>query len=215
MTSLVRAVLFDYGLVLSGPPSAAAWSRMKLEVHAEEQPFSEAYWRWRHAYDRGDLTGDGYWDRVAADLGRSLNAAQRNTLKQADTDLWTEPNEPMIAWAAELKRAGILTGILSNIGDAMEEGVRSRCEWLGGFDHHTFSHRLRLAKPDLEIYRHAAKGLGVAPAEILFVDDRADNVRAAQAAGMQAIQYIDHELFRAALQAQGLADLLAFPTERA
>ena len=96
------------------------------------------------------------------------------------------------------------TGILSNLGDAMEAGVRVRCPWLRGFDHLTFSHQLRTAKPDLAIYRHAAEGLGVEPSRVLFIDDRADNIEAARQAGMQAVQYINHPAFEQAMVEAGL-----------
>jgi FMN phosphatase YigB (HAD superfamily) len=89
----------------------------------------------------------------------------------------------MIDWAAALQRAGIQTGVLSNVGDAMEAGIVARFPWLAKFNHRTFSHRLGMAKPDAAIYRHAAEGLGVAADEILFVDDLEENVAAARAAG--------------------------------
>jgi putative hydrolase of the HAD superfamily len=205
----VHAVLFDYGLVLSGPPDPAAKQRMKTLLAAQDDPFRTAYWRSRHAYDLGDLNSDAYWHTVATDLGRTLTPEQLTSLKSADVDLWTQPNVAMIDWAAELQRAGILTGILSNIGDAMEQGVMARFPWMAAFNHHTFSHRLRIAKPDLEIYHHAAKGLGVPPTQILFIDDRAENIAAAETVGMHAIQYTDHPSFIAAMQQQGLEHLLS------
>ncbi len=204
----VEAVLFDYGLVLTGPPHPAAWERMKAVLGASEADFHGAYWRQRHDYDRGVLNGEGYWRAVAMEVGQAPGEATIQELFAADTELWTQPNQPMIDWAAALQAAGVRTGILSNLGDAMEEGVRVRCPWLSGFDHLTFSHRLQTAKPDLAIYRHAAEGLRVAPAAVLFIDDREDNIAAARQAGMQAIQYTDHAAFLQAMHAAGLGSLL-------
>jgi putative hydrolase of the HAD superfamily len=113
----------------------------------------------------------------------------------------------MINWAAALQRAGVRTGILSNIGDAMEEGVRLRCPWIANFDHHTFSHRLRMIKPQAEIYRHAVEGLQVPADEVLFVDDREENVEAARAVGLHAIQYVDHASFVTAMREGGFMGL--------
>jgi putative hydrolase of the HAD superfamily len=205
----VTAVLFDYGLVLSGPPDPAAWERMKSLVHADEAGFHAAYWRHRNDYDRGALTAEAYWRNVAEDVRKTFDGALLEQLVEADTALWTQPNQPMIDWAAALQRAGVKTGILSNIGDAMETGVLSRCAWLSEFAHHTFSHRLGIAKPEAEIYRHAAEGLGVAPADILFIDDREENIAAARAAGMQAVQYTDHATFLRAMHDEGFGDLLS------
>ena len=205
----VQAVLFDYGLVLTGPPHAPAWEEMKAVLAvANEEAFHAAYWLPRHDYDRGTLNGAAYWRKVAESLDRKLDDAQLQALYQADTELWTRPNEPMVAWAGALQAAGIRTGILSNLGDEMEVGVRVRCAWLDGFHHLTFSHRLHTAKPDPAIYQHAAAGLAVAPANVLFIDDREDNVEAARTFGMQTIRYTDYSAFVATMEAAGLGELL-------
>jgi putative hydrolase of the HAD superfamily len=196
MPSLVQAVLFDFGLVLSGPPDPSAWARIRSITGLDEPALQAAYWAPRHAYDRGTHTGPEFWQEVARlGSGGKLTEAQIGTLIEADTDLWTQPNQPMIDWAARLQAAGIPTGILSNIGDAMETGVRARMPWLEAFAHHTFSHNLKLAKPELEISRHAAEGLRTAPEHILFIDDKPENIAAARAFGMQALQYTDHARF--------------------
>jgi putative hydrolase of the HAD superfamily len=208
----IRAVLFDYGLVLSGPPDPAAERRLKELLHAGSVDFDEAYWKHRDDYDRGILTGPAYWSKVARDLHQPLrdgllDEATLAALIDADTALWTQPNQPMIDWAASLQHNGIRTGILSNIGDAMETGIRARFEWIDTFDHHTFSHRLGIAKPDPAIYSYAAEGLGVPAGEILFIDDREPNIEAARAAGMIAIRYASHKAFLEELGAAGLNGL--------
>jgi len=204
----IQAVLFDYGLVLTGPPDPLAWFHMKAIFSASEKRFHDAYWAHRHDYDRGALNAGTYWHAVAQDLGDPLDADQLAQLIAFDTDLWTVPNPDMIAWAAALQAANIKTGILSNLGDAMETGILARCPWLTAFTHHTFSHRLNLAKPDPAIYLHAATGLQLEPAKILFLDDREENIAAARKVGMAAIQYSTHEAFFHAMQAAGLASLL-------
>lgn len=205
---VIHAVLFDYGLVLSGPPDPLAWERMKDLLHTVEADFHAAYWRHREAYDRGTKTSSAYWAAVASDLNRSLDPSTLAGLSESDVALWTQPNVDMIAWAASLQKAGYKTGILSNIGDAMEAGILAKFDWLQGFHHHTFSHRLRLAKPDLAIYRHAAEGLDETPSHILFIDDREENINAAREAGMIAVQYQGHAAFTAAMRAAGLESLL-------
>ncbi len=76
------------------------------------------------------------------------------------------------------------------------------------FSHHTFSHRLGIAKPDAAIYRHAVEGLGVPAGEILFVDDREENIVAARKAGMVAVQYLGHAGFVEEMQRLGMSWLL-------
>jgi putative hydrolase of the HAD superfamily len=204
----VKAVLFDYGMVLSGQPDPAAWARMRSITGLREEDLHREYWAHRHAYDRGDLNGQTYWHTAAAGAGIALTPDQHAALIDADNDLWGQPNPPMIAWVQGLQRAGIPTGILSNIGDAMETGLRARCPWVEDFDHHTWSHTLNLAKPEAAIYHHAAQGLATPPENILFIDDRADNIAAALAVGMQAIQYSTHDAFEQEMHRRGLTSLL-------
>jgi putative hydrolase of the HAD superfamily len=206
--SPIQAVLFDYGMVLSGPPDPAAWARMRSISGLDEQLLHRGYWAHRHPYDRGDLTGQAYWHNVGQDAGVLLSHIQVESLIAADIDLWSQLNLPMIEWAQSLQRAGIPTGILSNMGDAMEVGLLARYDWIQDFDHHTWSHALNLAKPEPAIYRHAAESLHTPPANILFIDDRLDNIQTALTVGMQALQYLDHPSFLREMERQGLATLL-------
>jgi putative hydrolase of the HAD superfamily len=204
----ISAVLFDYGMVLSNVPEDRAWRELERVLDAEQEAFQAAYWKYRDAYDRGALSAQTYWESVAHDLEKSLDADHLHALIDVDTIVWTQPNLEMMEWAARLNRAGIKTGILSNIGDAMEAGVLGRFPALAEFTHHTFSHRLGIAKPDAAIYRHAVEGLGVAAGEILFVDDKEENIRAAREVGMVAVQYTGHGGFVEEMERMGLDWLL-------
>jgi putative hydrolase of the HAD superfamily len=204
----VKAVLFDYGMVLSTGPDPAAWARIRALTDIGEDLLQRVYWAHRHAYDRGELSGVAYWNKAAAGAGIVLSPDRVTEIIAADTDLWSGINTPMLEWAQSLQRAGIRTGILSNIGDAMAAGLRARHEWLEAFDHHTWSHALNLAKPEPAIYLHAAEGLRTPPANILFIDDRAENIAAALAVQMQAIEYTTHDAFEREMRTRGLEALL-------
>jgi len=207
----IKAVLFDYGMVLSGPPDPAAWSRMRSIARLSEESFHTAYWVFRHDYDRDTLNAHTYWPKVAAHAGSSFTQEQIDALIAADIDLWTDINPLMLSWAQSLQRAGIRTGILSNIGDAMTAGLLAKFEWLRDFDHCTWSFALKLAKPEEAIYRAAAGSLKTPAANILFIDDKPENIEAARAIGMQAIQYhySDHAAFEQEIQTRGLRYLLS------
>ena len=172
-----------------------------------EAEFGPAYWAPRHDYDRGFHTGFEYWRAAGRHAGLELSEQQIADLIEADNALWTQVNQPMIDWALRLQAGGTPTGVLSNLGDAMTEGVLARQAWLSGFDHLVWSHSLKLAKPDPEIYRVAAQGFGYAPANILFIDDRENNVAAGVSAGMQVILYSTQSSFELEMQRRGLGEL--------
>jgi putative hydrolase of the HAD superfamily len=203
----IAAILFDYGVVLSGPPEPAAWARMQQIAGLDTETFARAYWAPRHDYDRGHHTGREYWLAAGRTAGIELTVEAIESLIAADTDLWTQVNEPMVAWAARLQAAGTPTGILSNLGDEMTEGVLSRQPWIAAFDYALWSHAVRMAKPEAAIYRLAADGLRMPPQAILFIDDRSDNIAGALAAGMQTVLYVDQASFEQELEHRGLRDL--------
>ena len=67
-----------------------------------------------------------------------------------------------------------------------------------------FSYALRSVKPEPECYRAVLAMLGASPADVVFLDDRADNVAGAQALGMRGVQFTDPGQARAALAAYGV-----------
>lgn len=204
----VQAVLFDFGQVLSLPADPAVWQQMLTISGLNETDLHREYWAHRHAYDRGTFTGEGYWHKVAAGSEAVFTPEQVAALIAADVNLWSRLNLPMVEWAQRLQRAGIRTGILSNIGDAMAEGLIAKFDWVSAFDHCIWSYSLKLAKPEAAIYHCAAQGLATDPANILFIDDKQENIEAAHSIGMQAIQYLDHPAFEAELRQRNLDSLL-------
>jgi len=204
----LKAVLFDYGKVLTRPERVESWNGMRDLLGLSEENFREMYWKYRDHYDRGTLSGTEYWSNIARDVAFLLQSNTLDELKRLDVEMWTELNPPMLEWARRLKSAGVRTGILSNIGDAMEEGVRAKFAWVEEFTHATWSHALKMRKPEPEIYAAAAKGLGVEPGEILFIDDREDNIAGARAAGMRGVVYAVHLEFEREMHKMGLGPLL-------
>jgi putative hydrolase of the HAD superfamily len=128
-----------------------------------------------------------------------------------DARMWTTENPAMLAWQVQLKQHGLLTAILSNMGDNVLENMLREFAWLSRFDALVWSYQLRMAKPDPAIYCHVLERLGVQPEETLFLDDRLENVEAARALGIEAIEFSTVEQLRADLIASGLEGELPLP----
>jgi 2-haloacid dehalogenase len=62
----------------------------------------------------------------------------------------------------------------------------------------------KLMKPDAAIYRLALRRFGLAAGEGLFVDDRSENVQAAETNGFAGHHFVDAPTLRAELTARGL-----------
>lgn len=185
----LRAVIFDFGLVLSSPPVPAAWAQMLEIAGLSPEIFDAHYWKYRLDYDRGTLNGRTYWQSIARDAGLSLTPVQVSTLIEQDILLWATVDPIMLDWATRVKAAGFKTAILSNMGRELLAHMRENFEWLRGFHHLTWSCELNTVKPEPKIYRHTLKNLNVQPTEALFLDDKPENVEGARAIGMRALLF--------------------------
>ncbi len=208
-SSQITAVIFDYGEVLCFPPTAAQIAQMADVFALETALFRRLYEKNRRAYDRGDLTAEGYWLAFAADAGVQLDPKRIGTLRAWDTEMWSKANPAMVEWVAALRAAGIKTGLLSNMQADMVAKVRHDFSWIAKFDCAVFSNEVGLAKPEAKIYQRCLQGLGAAPEETLFIDDRLTNVRAAQELGIRAIRMQSVVQLRAELVSLGFALLPA------
>ena len=208
----LRAVVFDYGMVLTGPPDPEAHTAMLRITGLPLDQFESYYWADRHDYDLGVLTGITFWQKFIADAGLSLGPDAAEELDQWDSRMWTAQNPIMLVWQQQLKKRGLFTAILSNMGDSVLANIEREFAWIHDFDVLVWSYQLRMAKPDPKIYRYALKELGTLPEETLFLDDKLVNIDAARSLGIQAVQFSTVDQLRADLIASGLASELPLPS---
>lgn len=207
----LRAVVFDYGMVLTGLPDQAAHDAMVRITGLPEEQFEKLYWADRHAYDEGKLSGITFWQKLLRDGGLELGDSAVAELNHWDARMWTSEDPAMVAWQGRLKERGLLTGILSNMGDSVLESIKREFDWLERFDVQVWSYQLHLAKPDPEIYLYTLQKLGTRADETLFIDDKRENVEAALELGMKSIQYSTIERLRGDLIGAGLEAELPLP----
>ena len=207
----LRAVVFDYGMVLTGLPDSAAHAALLRITGLPLERFESLYWADRHAYDEGKLTGLAFWQKLLDEAGLKLPPSTIEELNLWDARMWTTQNPAMLAWQEQLKQCGLLTAILSNMGDNVLANIEREYAWIHRFDVLVWSFQLHLAKPDPAIYRHMLNELGVEPAEMLFLDDKIENIEAARALGIQAIQFSTLEHLRSDLITHGFDAELPLP----
>ena len=198
--SVPKAVIFDYGNVLSLEQSKSAAEEMARLCHMDLQDFEKHYWDLRLDYDRGDFDGVGYWQKVGERGGATLSPAEIQKLIDIDNRSWSHPNEEILRWARALKANGTKLAILSNMPIDFRRFLSTGCPWLPAFDQHTYSCELHIVKPDAGIYEFCLQGLGVEPGQAVFIDDRAVNIEAAQRLGIEGIHFTSTETVVAQLK---------------
>jgi putative hydrolase of the HAD superfamily len=204
----LRAVIFDYGMVLSGPPEPGARARL-LEISGlSPEVFDEHYWRYRLDYDRGTLTGHTYWRTIARDTGVSFSPEEIEALIEQDVLLWATVDPIMLDWVVRIRDSGMKIAILSNMGEDLLAYMRENFGWLDRFHHLTWSCELNLIKPMAGIYEHTLEKLGMRADAALFIDDRLENVEGARAVGIRSLLFRDARHLEEDLQREGLASEL-------
>jgi putative hydrolase of the HAD superfamily len=195
-------------MVLTGPQDPEAHATLMRITGLSLARFESLYWRDRHAYDEGKLSGLAFWQKFLHDADLSLDQSKVEELSRWDARMWTTQNPAMLAWHEHLKQQGLLTAILSNMGDNVLENIEHEFAWIHQVDVLVWSFQLRMAKPDPAIYRYTLNKLGTQPEETLFIDDKLVNIEAAQALGMKGIEFSTVEKLRADLIANQLDSLL-------
>jgi putative hydrolase of the HAD superfamily len=207
----LRAVIFDYGMVLTGQPSAEAHDALVRITGLPHDQFESIYWADRRAYDEGKLTGLQFWQNLVRDAKLNLDAATIDELNSWDARMWTTKNPVMLDWQQQLRDRGIRTAILSNMGDTVLASIEREFDWLPRFDVLIWSFQHKMVKPDQAIYNLALERLGTRPEEALFIDDRMPNIEAARALGMMTVHFSTVADLREQLIQQGLDKQLPLP----
>lgn len=106
---------------------------------------------------------------------------------------------PMIALHAELRKHGLPTYIFSNTNDLAIEHVRRNFPFFSQFNGYILSYEVRAMKPNPPIYEALENLTGKRADEILYIDDRPENVAGGLARGWRSILHETPEKTRAAL----------------
>jgi HAD superfamily hydrolase (TIGR01509 family) len=114
------------------------------------------------------------------------------------------PIEPMIQLHAELRERGLPTFVFSNTNELVVGYVRRTYPFFAHFDGHILSYEHHAMKPDARLYEALERVSGRRGAEILYLDDRPENVAAGVARGWQAFLHENPERSRAAVERLGL-----------
>jgi FMN phosphatase YigB (HAD superfamily) len=105
----------------------------------------------------------------------------------------------MIQLQAELRRRGHKTFIFSNTNDLAVEHIRLNFPFFQNFDGYIFSYEVGAMKPQSKIYEAMEAMAGKRGADLIYIDDRAENIAAGKARGWHAILHETPEETREAV----------------
>ncbi len=186
----IQAVIFDIGGVLLHNADCSRHRKWERRFSVQEGKLNEV------VYQTGldDLATIGkvpepeLWRQVGIAL-----ALQDEELLEFIDDFWSggELNRELAEFLHSL-RPRYKTALLSNAWSGARELVTRMFRIDEFADAMFFSAEEGVAKPDSAFYHVAINWLGVPPHEIIFVDDRPENIDAANSIGMHGILYQDN-----------------------
>jgi putative hydrolase of the HAD superfamily len=190
-----RAFVFDFGrVVFRWRPDALLQATLPLRAvdaettrHWVEQVFQAYDGDWGD-FDRGVVEPPELVRRIAARTG--LSEAEVHAIVAACPQE-LEPLAATVDWMRRLHARGRPLHYLSNMPEPMAAHFERTHEFMALFESGVFSARVKLVKPDPQIFAHAARAFGRAPSSLLFLDDHLPNIVAARAAGWRAIHFFD------------------------
>lgn len=140
-----------------------------------------------------------YWERFHALSGIEVKGDPWR-------DLFTPIRRPvMYALVDRLKRSGMRVVAGTNTID-VHYAIHSDGGDYDVFDKVYASNLMHVSKPDPGFWRHILSAEGVEPHQALFVDDLPENVAAAAAVGLHAVQFVTaDQVIREVEEALGLA----------
>jgi len=114
------------------------------------------------------------------------------------------PIEPMVELHARLRKKGFPTYIFSNTNDLAIRNIRRNFPFFGNFEGYIFSYQHKAMKPDAKLYEVVERDSRCRGGEILYLDDRPENIAAGAARGWQSILHESPDKTRGELEQRGI-----------
>jgi HAD superfamily hydrolase (TIGR01509 family) len=199
---MIRTVVFDLGKVLVDFDYSIAARRIAgrgnitladLSRFIAESPLFIQY-------ETGLVTSEEFYKQISA-------ATHFNGSLQEFGDCFGDifsAIDPMIELQASLRARGFPTYIFSNTNDLAIQHIRRNFPFFDNFDGYVLSYEHHAMKPDARLYEVVERATSRQGAEILYLDDRPENIATGAARGWQVILHETPGQTREAVQKLGL-----------
>ena len=199
----IKAIVFDYGQVISLPQDQKMMEEIVRRIGVESEEFKSVLWTLRGDYDRGIISARDYFKKVLSHFDVYLNDKSIDELVELDSMSWKNVNPETVLLMEEIKKAGYLLGILSNMPQNFLSWARENISAFSLPHVSVFSCEVKLIKPEEAIYRKLLSLLSVEAEELVFFDDKINNIEGARVLGIEAVLWEGPENARRELLSLG------------
>lgn len=189
----VKYLVFDLGAVLLNIDLSRFTQRIQnllgsaaFSLSHEKLPFYEDF-------ERGALNETDFFKLMQQQLGTDIPILD---LKEAWSRILLNANLPAWDFLKKTREAGYETYLLSNTNaahrkqfDQIFDKELGNGQFYKHFNEVFYSHEMGFVKPEKAIYQETTKQANIEPEHCLFIDDKKENVEAAQICNWQAWQF--------------------------
>jgi putative hydrolase of the HAD superfamily len=200
--SIPQAVVFDLGKVLVDFDYSRTVHRIQslcttkgdeLRRLIDQSPLL-------HRYEKGLMSTEDLHQAIKTAAGYS---GTREEFSAAFADIFTAIPE-MIELHAALRQNSVPTFIFSNTNELAVTHIRERFPFFNHFNGYILSYEHQAMKPEAKLYEVVERMTGHTGVDLIYIDDRAENITAGQARGWQTVLHTVPEHTHTALQRSGL-----------
>ncbi|MGB0578335.1 MAG: HAD family hydrolase [Limisphaerales bacterium] len=197
-----EAAVFDLGKVLLDfDYSITARALAELcDVTAEELQATIDQTSLLLDYEAGKISTDEFYQTVCKKTGYR-GAFEK--FSDAFADIFSEIPE-MVGLHARLKAAGVPCFIFSNTNEIAIHHIKRNFAFFGTFDGYVYSYVEKAMKPEESIYRAVERETGRSGQQLIYIDDRLENIEQGREMGWQTVHHISPAESIAAFAATGL-----------
>ncbi|MCR3757404.1 HAD family phosphatase [Clostridium felsineum] len=200
---MIKNVVFDIGnVLLKFTPLEflrSKYSDEKIIESLYENIFNSNEWI---ELDRGTITDEEATIRFCT---RDPNNAEK--IKEV-MRTWNEMHIPVEGTSElmkKLKMKGYKIYLLSNYHLKAFKLISEKYDFIRDVDGKIISSKVKLLKPEAEIYEALTHNCGIKPEESIFIDDRVENINAAIKLGFNGIVFSDADALLKELDKVGIA----------
>lgn len=186
---------FDYGTTVRRIQARCTASPDTLRRMIDQSPLL-------HRYETGLMTTEELFAEVKAAAGFT---GRLEDFCEPFGDIFTEI-PPMVALHGRLREQGIPTYIFSNTNELAVRYIRQRFPFFSQFNGYILSYEHQAMKPDARLYEVVERMSGHKGCDLLYLDDRPENVAAGSTRGWRTVLHETPEKTRAALKEFGLVN---------
>ena len=184
---------FDYGRAAAGIAQHGKLSPGEVRKFIDQSPLL-------FRYETGLMTQADFFSEVCAATGFKGDATE---FARAFGDIF-DPIPSMIDLHAALRHRKVPTFIFSNTNEIAINHIRTSYPFFNQFDGYVFSYEHGAMKPKAKLYEAVERTTACNSLDILYLDDRAENIEAGAARGWRVILHETPEKTLAAVKAAGL-----------